>query len=92
MCRGKDDRPRRPDQPRQSVCCDINYGIRLTELSQVEALVKNVSNEVAKKLTNAKLSARNVSAASSFARIFHSLPNKEGSDLSCRLCQRAREA
>lgn len=55
LCRGVDSRDLRPDQPRQSVSCDVNYGIRLTDQSQVENLFTNVCKEVSRKLNNAKL-------------------------------------
>lgn len=61
MCRGVDSRDLRPDQPRQSVSCDVNYGIRLTDQSQVENLFTNVCKEVSRKLNNAKLVGRQVS-------------------------------
>jgi len=60
LCRGVDSRDLRPDQPRQSVSCDVNYGIRLTDQSQVENLFTNVCKEVSRKLNNAKLVGRQV--------------------------------
>lgn len=61
LCRGDDDRKLKPDQIRQSVSCDINYGIRFTENGQVESLFKNIATEVSKKLVNAKLIGKQVS-------------------------------
>lgn len=60
LCRGTDDRVLKPDQARQSVSCDVNYGIRLQETSEVEELFQNVSNEVASKLENARLRGKQV--------------------------------
>ena len=60
LCRGVDTRSLRPDQPRQSVSCDVNYGIRLTDQSQVENLFSNICKEVSRKLDNAKLVGKQV--------------------------------
>ncbi|XP_067951168.1 DNA repair protein REV1-like [Watersipora subatra] len=60
LCRGKDSRVLKPDQPRQSVSCDVNYGIRLKEQSQVHTLLDNISKEVARKLDNAGLAGGQV--------------------------------
>ena len=60
LCRGVDTRSLRPDQLRQSVSCDVNYGIRLTDQSQVENLFSNICKEVSRKLDNAKLVGKQV--------------------------------
>ena len=60
LCRGEDTRSLRPDQPRQSVSCDVNYGIRLTDQSLVENLFSNICKEVSRKLDNAKLVGKQV--------------------------------
>lgn len=76
LCRGQDDRQLRPDQPRQSVSCDVNYGIRLTDAHQVELLFENIAAEVSKKLRNARLLSKQVNGKKSLQSLEVSVLHK----------------
>ncbi|XP_019933140.3 DNA repair protein Rev1 [Aedes albopictus] len=53
-CRGEDDRPLVYDQVRKSVSVDVNYGIRFKEESEVERFMKQLSEEIHKRLMEIK--------------------------------------
>ncbi|XP_062553365.1 DNA repair protein Rev1 [Armigeres subalbatus] len=53
-CRGNDDRPLVYDQVRKSVSVDVNYGIRFKEEAEVERFMKQLSEEIHKRLTDIK--------------------------------------
>lgn len=82
LSRGKDDRVLKNEQTRQSVSCDVNYGIRFTESAQVEKLFMSISTEVARKLDGSKLRGKQVrsrAASLSIADIFKMI------DFQCRV-------
>ncbi|XP_072269443.1 DNA repair protein REV1 isoform X2 [Pyxicephalus adspersus] len=58
FCRGLDDRPIRREKERKSVSAEINYGIRFTQVSEAEAFLINLSEEIQKRLETAKMKGR----------------------------------
>lgn len=53
-CRGEDDRPLVYDQVRKSVSVDVNYGIRFKEEAEVERFMKQLTEEIHKRLMEIK--------------------------------------
>ncbi|XP_018418937.1 PREDICTED: DNA repair protein REV1 isoform X2 [Nanorana parkeri] len=58
FCRGLDDRPIRKDKERKSVSAEINYGIRFTQVSEAEAFLINLCEEIQKRLESVKMKGR----------------------------------
>ncbi|XP_065086785.1 DNA repair protein Rev1 [Ochlerotatus camptorhynchus] len=53
-CRGIDERPLVYEQVRKSVSVDVNYGIRFKEEAEVERFMKQLSEEIHKRLNEIK--------------------------------------
>ncbi|KAM5182008.1 DNA repair protein REV1 [Mantella aurantiaca] len=58
FCRGLDDRPIRKEKERKSVSAEINYGIRFKQVSEAEAFLMNLSEEIQKRLESVKMKGR----------------------------------
>ncbi|KAK7068222.1 deoxycytidyl transferase [Halocaridina rubra] len=57
-CRGIDDRPVRSTHMRKSVSAEVNYGIRFTSISDAERFVRELAEEVEKRLSSVKLKGK----------------------------------
>ena len=58
--RGMDSRELKVTSERKSVSVDINYGIRFTDISEAESLIKNLADELAKRAKEAEVAGGNV--------------------------------
>ena len=58
--RGVDSRELKVTSERKSVSVDINYGIRFTDISEAESLIKNLADELAKRAKEAEVAGGNV--------------------------------
>ncbi|CAI9572309.1 unnamed protein product [Staurois parvus] len=58
FCRGLDDRPIRKEKERKSVSAEINYGIRFKQVSEAEAFLMSLSEEIQKRLESVKMKGR----------------------------------
>lgn len=58
--RGIDSRELKVTSERKSVSVDINYGIRFTDISEAESLIKNLADELAKRAKEAEVAGGNV--------------------------------
>lgn len=58
FCRGLDDRPIRKEKERKSVSAEINYGIRFKQVSEAEAFLMNLSEEIQRRLESVKMKGR----------------------------------
>ena len=58
--RGIDSRDLKVTSERKSVSVDINYGIRFTDISEAESLIKNLADELAKRAKDAQVVGGNV--------------------------------
>ncbi|KAM9321622.1 DNA repair protein REV1 [Gastrophryne carolinensis] len=58
FCRGLDDRPIRKEKERKSVSAEINYGIRFTQSSEADTFLKNLSEEIQRRLESVKMKGR----------------------------------
>jgi DNA repair protein REV1 len=58
--RGIDSRELKVSSERKSVSVDINYGIRFTDISEAESLIKNLADELAKRAKEAEVAGGNV--------------------------------
>ncbi|XP_022215367.2 DNA repair protein Rev1 [Drosophila obscura] len=59
-CRGIDLRPLVYEQQRKSVSAEVNYGIRFTNASECETFLRQLSAEVATRLTDIKRKAKSI--------------------------------
>ena len=58
--RGIDSRVLKVTSERKSVSVDINYGIRFTDISEAESLIKNLADELEKRAKDAEVTGGNV--------------------------------
>lgn len=58
--RGIDSRELKVSSERKSVSVDINYGIRFTDISEAESLIKHLADELAKRAKEAEVAGGNV--------------------------------
>ena len=58
--RGIDSRELKVTSERKSVSVDINYGIRFTDISEAQALIKDLADELAKRAKEAEVAGGNV--------------------------------
>ena len=58
--RGIDSRELKVTSERKSVSVDINYGIRFTDISEAESLIKNLADELAKRAKEAEVAGGNI--------------------------------
>ncbi|XP_017058721.1 DNA repair protein Rev1 [Drosophila ficusphila] len=59
-CRGIDDRPLAYEQARKTVSAEVNFGIRFTNSADCEKFLRQLSDEVTKRLTEIKRKARSI--------------------------------
>ena len=60
FARGIDTRPLKQTAERKSVSVDINYGIRFTDISEAESLIRNLADELEKRAKEAEVVGGNV--------------------------------
>ncbi|KAH8349817.1 hypothetical protein KR084_007757 [Drosophila pseudotakahashii] len=59
-CRGIDDRPLAYDQQRKTVSAEMNFGIRFTNSTQCEQFLRQLSDEVTKRLIEIKRKTKSI--------------------------------
>nr|XP_044250416.1 DNA repair protein Rev1 [Drosophila takahashii] len=59
-CRGIDDRPLAYDQQRKTVSAEMNFGIRFTNSTQCEQFLRQLSDEVTKRLVEIKRKTKSI--------------------------------
>ena len=60
FCRGIDSRELKLTSERKSISVDINYGIRFTDISEAESLIRNLAEELEKRAKEAEVVGGNV--------------------------------
>eukprot|EP00602_Paraphysomonas_sp_CaronLab_P011402 CAMPEP_0185041080 /NCGR_PEP_ID=MMETSP1103-20130426/39917_1 /TAXON_ID=36769 /ORGANISM="Paraphysomonas bandaiensis, Strain Caron Lab Isolate" /LENGTH=810 /DNA_ID=CAMNT_0027580659 /DNA_START=77 /DNA_END=2506 /DNA_ORIENTATION=- len=59
-CRGRDDRELTPVAERKSIGAEVNWGLRFTEVKEVEVFLSKLSDEVSKRLEEACVKGRTI--------------------------------
>ncbi|XP_039488384.1 DNA repair protein Rev1 isoform X2 [Drosophila santomea] len=59
-CKGIDDRPLAYEQTRKTVSAEMNFGIRFTKAAECEQFLRQLSEEVTKRLVEIKRKARSI--------------------------------